>query len=121
MQSKLQSLDDFEERNDECDCAWILKEIKGIKHKFEGTRYVFLSVADARLNFYQYKQDHQQLLHDYLKNFCSLLEVLEHYGATVGEDACFLKVLEGYADEEKPTDPSLLLTWTKKLMHETEP
>jgi hypothetical protein len=114
MQSKLQSLDDFEERNDECDCAWIINEIKGITHKFEGTRYVFLSVADARLNFYQYKQDQQQPLHEYLKNFRSLLEVLEHYGATVGEDECFLKSLEDYPESDEPTDPKLLPAWTKK-------
>lgn len=44
MQSKLQSLDGYNEKKTECDCSWILKEIKGITHRFEGTRYVFLSI-----------------------------------------------------------------------------
>jgi hypothetical protein len=47
MQSKLESLNDYQTKRDACDCSWILKEIQGITHRFEGTRNVFLSLDDA--------------------------------------------------------------------------
>ena len=34
------------------DCAWILQEIKGVTHKFEGTQYISMSLHDARKHFY---------------------------------------------------------------------
>jgi hypothetical protein len=47
MQSKLKYLDDFDEKSTKCDCVWLLKEIQGITHRFEGTRNVFISLDDA--------------------------------------------------------------------------
>jgi hypothetical protein len=41
MQSKVESLDAFESKNSTCDCIWLLREIQGITHRFEGTRNVF--------------------------------------------------------------------------------
>jgi hypothetical protein len=54
MQSKLESLDNYEAKSDACDCSWILKEIQGITHRFEGTRNVFISLDDAWSNYYAY-------------------------------------------------------------------
>jgi hypothetical protein len=36
MQSKLASLDDYDKKSNECGCIWLLKEIQGITHRFEG-------------------------------------------------------------------------------------
>ena len=47
MQSKLESLDNYETKSTSCDCIWLLKEIQGITHRFEGTRKVFDSLDDA--------------------------------------------------------------------------
>jgi hypothetical protein len=44
MQSKLESLDNFDTKNKTCDCVWLLKEIQGVTHRFEGTRNVFISL-----------------------------------------------------------------------------
>jgi hypothetical protein len=86
MQSKLESLEDFDARNKTCDCIWLLKEIQGITHRFEGTRNVFISLNDAWTDFYNFKQGQHQLLYDYLKDFQALVQVLEHYGAEFGAD-----------------------------------
>jgi hypothetical protein len=51
MQSKLESLDDFDSKSTECDCVWLLKEIQGITHRFEGTRNIFISLDDAWSNY----------------------------------------------------------------------
>jgi hypothetical protein len=86
MQSKLESLEGFESKSTSCDCIWLLKEIQGITHRFEGTRNVFISLNDAWSDFYAYKQGQHQQLYDYLKEFQSLVQVLEHYGAEFGAD-----------------------------------
>ena len=99
MQSKLQSLDGYNEKKLNCDCSWILKEIKGITHRFEGTRYVFLSINEVRTNFYSYKQKNNETLTQYLEHFKSLVKVLEHYGANIGEDEAFIKEAENLIDE----------------------
>lgn len=43
MQSKLESLDQFEEEHNTCNCIWLVKEIQGITYQFEGTRNIFIS------------------------------------------------------------------------------
>jgi hypothetical protein len=90
MQSKLESLDNYATKSNECDCIWLLKEIQGITHCFEGTRCVFISLDDAWSNYFAYYQGGSQPLHDYLKDFQSLVQVLEHYGAPIGTAGPFL-------------------------------
>jgi hypothetical protein len=90
MQSKLESLHDFTVRSTDCDCVWLLKEIQGITHKFEGTRNVFISLNDAWSNYYSYRQGTHQTLHEYLKEYQSRIQVSEHYGAAIGADGPYL-------------------------------
>jgi len=86
MKAKLTSLDDFETKSHKSDCVWILKEIKGITYRFEGQRYIYLSLDDARTSYYAYTQGAEDSISSYLEHFCSLVEVLEHYGGAIGED-----------------------------------
>jgi hypothetical protein len=86
MQSKLESLEDYEARSDTCDCIWLIQEIQGITHRFEGTRNVFISLDDAWTAYYGFRQGQHQVLHDYLKDFQTKVQVLEHYGAVFGAD-----------------------------------
>jgi hypothetical protein len=87
MQSKLESLEDYNTKSIACDCVWLLQEIQGITHRFEGTRNVFISLDDAWSSYYAYRQGHNQTLHEYLKEFQALVQVLEHYGAALGAEA----------------------------------
>jgi hypothetical protein len=84
MQSKLEPIDDYESKSNGCDCIWILKENRGITHRFEGARNIFISLDDAWSNYYGYKQSNDQRLHEHLKYFQSLVQVLERYGAVMG-------------------------------------
>ena len=86
MQSKLESLDAFKTKSKICDCIWLMKEIQGITHRFEGTRNVFISLDDAWTQYYSQKQGAQTPLYEYLKDFQSSVQVLEHYGAVIGAD-----------------------------------
>jgi hypothetical protein len=94
MQSKLESLDDYSGRSTDYDCVWLLKEIQGITHQFEGTHNVFISLNDAWCNYYCYHQGLQQSLHDYLKEYQSLVHILEYYGATIGADRPYIVVVK---------------------------
>ncbi len=47
---------------------------------------MFISLDNAWSSYYAYKQGHSQTLHEYLKDFQSLVLVLEHYGATLGAE-----------------------------------
>jgi hypothetical protein len=78
MQSKLESLDEYKAWSTDCDCVWLLKEIQGITYRFEGTRNIFISLDDAWCDYYSYHQGAQQSLHEYLKEYQSLVQVLEH-------------------------------------------
>ena len=102
MKNKLQSLAELENKNDRCDCVWLLKEIKAITLRFEGTRYIFLSLDDAKTAYYSYVQPNTQSLADYLRHFLSLVDVLEHYNASVGEDQDFLDKTGVLIEESEP-------------------
>jgi hypothetical protein len=91
MQSKLESLDEYEARSTDCDCVWLLKEIQGIMHRFEGTPNVFISLDDAWCNYCSYHQGAQQSLHEYLKEYQLLVQVLEHYGAAIGGEGPYFE------------------------------
>ena len=86
MQSMLESLDHFDTKSEDCDRIWILKEIQGITHKFEGTLNVFILLADAWSSYYGCRQSQMQTLQEHLEEFQSLVQVLEHYGAALGAD-----------------------------------
>jgi hypothetical protein len=101
MQSKLQSLDEYDNRSEAHDCAWILQEIKGVTHKFEGTRYICMSLHDARQQFYNCKQEPKQSLHDYLGHYRTVVEVLDHYGATIDEDGSILDKIPGTSNTDR--------------------
>ena len=102
MKNKLQSLDEYDYRSDLHDCAWILQEIKGITLRFEGTRYIFLSIDNARTVYYGYVQPRSQSLADYLRYLQSLIDVMDHDGAHIGEDEVFLEKAGVLMKEEEP-------------------
>jgi hypothetical protein len=86
MRNKLRALDDFVSENQKNNCIWLLKEIKGVTHKFDTKRHVVMSLLDARVAFYNCHQTQNQTNADYLATFQSNVQVLEYYKATVGEN-----------------------------------
>jgi len=64
----------------------IAMEPQVIIHRFEGTRNVFILLDDAWSRYYNYRQGQDQTLHDYLKKIEGLVQVLEHYGASIGTE-----------------------------------
>jgi hypothetical protein len=102
MQSKVESLDEFEAKSGDCDCVWLLEEIQGIMHRFEGTRNVFISLDDAWSSYYSCRQGNKQTLHDYLKEYQGWVQVLEHYGAALGAAGPYQDAVRDNVMEETP-------------------
>ncbi len=50
-----------------------------------------ISLDDAWSSYYSYAQGGQQSLNGYLKDYQSLVQVLEHYGAAIGANGPFIK------------------------------
>jgi hypothetical protein len=103
MRSKIESLDDFEIKDTVCNCIWLLKQIQGLTHCFEGTQYIFILLDDAWTAYYNCRQGHQQSLHEYLKEFQGLVQVLEHYGAALGGDGPYQESVKAHVTLVAPS------------------
>ena len=98
MRAKLQGLEKYNDARDKCDCAWLLTQIKAIRHKFEEKRYGYASLNDAYNNFYSLRQQNEEALADYLHQFKENVDVLEHYGGAVGVDKGSQELIEKYLE-----------------------
>ncbi|KAL7574571.1 hypothetical protein ACA910_015921 [Epithemia clementina (nom. ined.)] len=98
MKAKLSSLDSFTKHHDAADCVWVLKEIKAVMFRFEGQRFLFLSLDLSLTTLCTYKQGPDESLVDYLQHFRTNVEVFEHYGCGFGDDPGLL----AYVKEKNP-------------------
>ena len=81
---------------------WILKEIRAITLRFEETRYICISLDAVRTAYYSYIQSKDISLANYTRYFQSLIEVVEHYNATIGKDKNFLDKAEILMEDVEP-------------------
>ena len=95
MRAKLKAHPEFESKHSTCDCVWLLKEIKGIMMRFEGQRYIFLSLDDAHTTYQTFKQGENMDVSTYLKEFQNIVDILEHYGGAVGYDPGLIEAVGG--------------------------
>ena len=86
MQSRMRASKEFKRNHETSNCLWLLKEIKGITFQFEMSRNIFVAINVAKEKVYAYRQKSHQSLADYYKEFCSMIDVLEHYGGRFGND-----------------------------------
>jgi hypothetical protein len=91
MQAKLKTVEHYEKMDENLDCLELLKAIKGIAYKFETQGYIYLSLDDAKSEFYSYKQGRYESNSDYLTKFKSMLEVITHYGGNFGNDLALVR------------------------------
>jgi hypothetical protein len=100
MKAKLTSLPNYATFSKKHDCAAILKEIKAIMYRLEGETYVALSLANAHHTYRNIQQGGHESVSQYFKRFKSVVEVLEHLGASVGDTS--KRAIDGLA----AADPS---------------
>jgi len=94
MRAKLKSLPDFDTKDGEGDSVWLLKSIRATIMHFETETYVQVSLTDAWISYYNYRQGPDMTLATYVEEFRTLVEALEHYGGSIGIDSGRLKAEE---------------------------
>jgi hypothetical protein len=87
MQTKIKSSDTFEKMSDDSNSLTLLMEIKGIAYKFESQKNIYLALDNAKCNFYAYRQGSDETNANYMSKFKNAIEVIEHYGGSIGDDA----------------------------------
>ena len=75
------------------------------------SRNIFVAIDVAKENVYAYRQKSHQSLADYYKEFCSMIDVLEHYGRRFGDDQALT---------EKVMDDLLIDSETEKKKFEAD-
>jgi hypothetical protein len=93
LKDKLKSSTDYRTSQTTGDCVWLLKTIKAIMLKFDGQRDLSLSLSDAHLRLYLFRQGNDMTLTAHKTEFENRLDVIEHYGGAVGQDPALLSLV----------------------------
>lgn len=86
VQAKLRTITGFSKVEKYRDCLVLLKEINAIAFKFESQRYPCEASFDALTGWYQMRQHRHQSNLDYLTKFKNMINILNHYNISIGED-----------------------------------
>ena len=106
MQTRLKTIDDFNNISEKRNCLSLLNEIQGITYKFETQRYPYEALFDILLSFYQQRQHRHQSNSEYHTRFKNLVNVIEHYGGELGKDPMLIKeVLNRNNTTSRPVIP----------------
>ena len=84
MQAKIKTMDDFKQMHSDRDSLSLLTTIQGIMFNFERQNYPHLALHEAFAIFYALKQHRHQSNSDYLTKFKNLVNVIDHYGGSIG-------------------------------------
>jgi hypothetical protein len=80
VKMKLESTDGYEGAKTINDCAWVIKTLKNICHKFEHTENRFVALTNAKAAIFNYRQGPNQSVSEYFEAFKELISILESYG-----------------------------------------
>ena len=84
MTSKLKSLPMFKDMHIAKDPIKLLKAIKALTFKFDNEKEYEMSLVEAIDKLYQVQQTKDMTNIDFLHKFNNLVDVIEHYGGTIG-------------------------------------
>ena len=65
MKAKVKACKDYDSQTSDCDCFWLLKQGKAVTLQFDEKRNCFISLLDAKANFYNCKQQRNQTCDSY--------------------------------------------------------
>ena len=105
MKAKLEGLPQFEERDIDCDCVWLLQSIRSTMYQFEGKKHLFVAMAEARTKLEKCCQRPGQDLTEYFHEFKQTVDAFEHYGGTLGMDLGLINSLISDEDDDYPGFP----------------
>ena len=120
LQAKIKLGKDFVEKDNNKDCAWLLKEVKNAIYKFDSSRDIFYSIAEARSNL-EYLKQNKESEDEFYDMFRNHIEAFEIFGGDIGNDRGLIEEITDASDPNNPgpmpTDSSgtvdELKTWIK--------
>ena len=121
MQAKIKSEKLHDSMQEVDDSLMLIKMIKGIAYKFESQKNIYLALNNVKCAYYAYKQGPDETNANYMSKFKNTIEVIDHYGGTIGEDkALVLKELKSARRNNETTSAKEIETATdlaKRKMH----
>ena len=107
VRNRLEALNNYEKMKQESDGLELLIAIKDLLYNVQDRKYVPLSVHLAKRQFYLNSQGWSTSVTAYYEQFNNIIEMLEHCGASLGEDdGIITKVLEHHDIE--PTEATAM-------------
>ena len=85
--AKLEALDDYKDRSDEYDVAWLFQQLGDICNQFEKTEQRHLGLFRAMLAVVNHRQNQHQTTSDYYDTLMDLVSVYEAYGGQLHNPA----------------------------------
>ena len=80
MQTKIKSVKDYDTKDAQHDCLWLLQQIKAITMSYENKKNPMMSELEAKERFYTCKQDHGESPEDYMHKLKAWADVVKHCG-----------------------------------------
>ena len=90
LKAKLKGLDEFEAKENDKDCAWLIKQIKLIHFSFEDKKDPFMNLVDAKNDLSTKYQGRNESLAAFYTKFKNRVEVIEHQGGCIGTDTALV-------------------------------
>ena len=100
LKAKLKGLSEFEEKDEDKDCAWLLKSIKKLHYKYEEKKDPFMNLRDAKAALYSRYQRQNEDLSTFYNEFKNRVEVVEHQGGSFGDDLGLVSYLANQEGQE---------------------
>ena len=95
VRNRLEALNNYETMKQDSNGLELLVAIKDLLYNIQNQKYVPLSIHLAKQQFYLNSQGHSVSVANYYEQFNNTIDMLEHCGASLGEDdGIITKVLE---------------------------
>ena len=91
MKHRITASEDYDQKEEDCDVAWLLREIRQVSNEMGTNVSVYYAQHEAIKRFYAYYQGEEDSIATHLKNFKTLIAVVEHYGGDIFYDESLIK------------------------------
>ena len=85
MKAKVKASKVYDEKMEANDCYWLLKQIKAVTLQFDEKHNCFISLMDAKMSFYNCKQQRSQTCDSYREELKGWVDTIEYHGGSIGE------------------------------------
>ena len=97
MKHRIMASEDYDQKEEDGDVAWLLREVRQVSNEMGTNVSVYYAQHEAIKRFYTYYQNEEDNIATHLKNFKSMIAIVEHYGGDIFYD-------ESLADYEREMD-----------------